>query len=409
MTTTEFRDTGPSPRAAFGTWLGNNKFWLICIAIFLVLSVAAFFATGTGGRDSSRLSITNPAPAGAQAVAEILRDQGVKVNAVDSLAGTAAALRSDGGTTVLFQDPRQLLSSEQVAELADAVAATGGKLVALNPSPLSTPALAEGFASAGTTAPQEAVAAGCSQSSAVAAEKIDGGTPPFGVPVPVEFPLQIFKGAQNCFVPDGSSSGAGFLALNSEGTVAILGNSGILSNQNLADRGNAALALGLLGSTPELLWYTASVADIPPTQLPPSLAEFTPDWLFPLSMWLLFTALIGMLWKGRRPGPLVVEPLPVIVKSSETLTGRARLYQDAGAAGTAGRELQLAALTRLAQKLRLGHAADPNAVVHSVAAVTGGNADDLAALLLGEPPRNDKDLWTMAVALAALEEEVTRR
>ena len=34
-----------------------------------------------------------------------------------------------------------------------------------------------------------------------------------------------------------------------------------------------------------------------------------------------------MLWRGRRLGPLVVEPLPVVVKAVESTQGRGRLYR----------------------------------------------------------------------------------
>ena len=405
-----FRDSGPGNRVRARSWWRTNKFWVVCAAVFVVLSLIAFFAAGSGNRSSATLSITNPAPAGARAAAEVLRGQGVNVTAMDSLAVTTAALDANGAgrSTVLFNDPQQLLSTDQVGELAAAVRAAGGRLVAIAPGPLAARALDAGISSAGTASASPSVQAGCSNADATAAQTIDGGAASTGSIAPVKTALQLYTGVQTCFVPDGTGSG-GYLAMDGTGSVAAVGNPGILINQNLASRGNAALAFRLLGSTPELLWYTASLKDVPVAEQPPSLADFTPTWIFPATAWLMLVALIGMLWKGRRNGPLVTEPLPVVVKASETLAGRARLYQDARASGTAGRTLQHATLTRLAHKLRLGHTADPAAVVDAVAAATGRNQQQVTKLLLGAAPNTDKDMMNLAVELAALEEEVARR
>lgn len=408
-TTKVFRDTGPSNAVRARQWWRNSRFWLLCTAVFLVLSLIAFFTAGSGNRSTGTLSITNPAPAGAQAAAEVLRSQGVTVSAVDSLAETSAALRTngEGNSTVLFHDPNKLLNPAQVAELVQAVQGNGARLVAIAPGPLAVQELGPGFSSAGSAAQTDMVEAKCDDPAARAARKIDGGAPSAGELAPITSPLTLYKGVQNCFVPQGNAAeNGGYLALDGSGRIAVLGHPGIVLNQNLPKQGNAALTFALLGNTSQLLWYTASLQDVPVADQPPSLAEFTPDWVFPASLWLLLVAMVGMLWKGRRHGPLVTEPLPVMVKSAETLAGRARLYQDARAAGTAAHALQRATLTRLAHQLRLGHSATPDAVVEAVVAITGRDRRDVASWLVGPGAQNDKELLTMAVDLAALEEEV---
>ena len=67
-----------------------------------------------------------------------------------------------------------------------------------------------------------------------------------------------------------------------------------------------------------------------------------------------FVAVLAMLWRGRRLGPLAAEPLPVVVRSAETAEGRARLYQDGRSLDRAAATLRAAALTRLSARLRLG-------------------------------------------------------
>ncbi|MFC8304120.1 DUF4350 domain-containing protein [Specibacter sp. NPDC057265] len=407
-----FRGTGPSSAVRARHWWRQSKFWVLCAAVFLVLSLIAFLASGSGKSSSGTLSITNPAPAGAQAGAEVLRQQGVQVTAVASLAAASAALaaQGNGNSTVLFHDPNRLLPAGQLAKLVQAVRDNGARLVVVSPGPLAVKELGPGFSSAGSAAETDMVEANCNYPPAVAAGKIDGGAPSPGEPASVPSTLVLYKGAQNCFTPAGADpASGGLLALDGTGDIAVLGHPGIAFNQNLPRLGNAALTFGLLGGTPELLWYTASLQDVPAAEQPPSLAEFTPRWVFPAALWLLLVAVVGMFWKGRRHGPLVTEPLPVMVKSAEMLAGRARLYQDARAAGTAGRALRRATLTRLAQQLRLGHFAGPDAVVEAVAAATGRERRDVAAQLMGPDARTDKELLTMAVDLAALEEEVARQ
>lgn len=409
MSSTEqaFRAETLSPAQNARRWWMKYRFWLICIAAFVVLSLLGFFLGSGTGKTAGTLSITNPAPAGAQAAASVLRNQGVNVTAADSLAATTDALAANGqgASTVFFYDPKNLLSAKQVAELSRKAEDAGAAVVAVTPAPLALKSLSPEISSTGTTAGTPAVAAQCTHPDAEAAGTLDGGAGSSA-----KAPLHLYKGAQTCFMPPGKAGAAGgYMASNGAGSVVVLGNAGIINNQNLASRGNAALALRLLGGAPNLVWYTASLKDIPVAGKPPTLAEFTPEWIFPASAWLLLVGVLGMLWKGRRNGPLVAEPLPVMVKSSETLTGRARLYQDARAVDMAARTLQHAALTRLAHTLRLGNAAPAAAVVEAVATATGRKQYNVHALLLGDAPKSEKDMLSMAAELAALEEEVAQR
>lgn len=409
---TVFRAEPLSASARLNQGWKKHRFWIICASAFVVVSLVGYFLANSGGQDFEKLSITNPAPGGAQAAAAILRDQGVEVTATDSLAATLTALENNdpGTTTVLFHDPTNLLSTDLTAHLAGTVQGANGKLVAVAPGPLSVQALSPELASAGSTAATPTVQHGCANPDAEAAGTIDGGSPlPDAGATPVTTPLLLFEGAETCFIPPGAASNGGFLASNSAGDISALGNPGVVINQNLANRGNAALTFRLLGSTPKLIWYTASVKDIPVAEQPPSLSELTPRWIFPASLWLLLVAVLGMVWRGRRSGPLVTEPLPVIVKSAETLVGRARLYQDGRALGTAADTLRHATLTRLARTLRLGVSAEPASVVQAVAALTGRKPQDVHDLLRGAAPTTEKQMLSMAVELTALEEEVARR
>ncbi len=78
---------------------------------------------------------------------------------------------------------------------------------------------------------------------------------------------------------------------------------------------------------------------------PPSVWSIFPPWIG-RAVWQL--ALIGLLvafWRGRRLGPVVSEPLPVVVRAAEVVEGHGRLY------------LRAAARDRAAAALRAGTAA----------------------------------------------------
>lgn len=126
----------------------------------------------------------------------------------------------------------------------------------------------------------------------------------------------------------------------------------------------------------------------------------------PATWWLVVCALILMLWRGRRHGPLAIEPLPVVVPSSETAVGRARLYQSTGQIGAAAHALHLAARQRLSRRLRLGRGASAAALTTAVAELTGQAATEVAVLLDEGTVQTAAELVNRARNLQRLEESV---
>jgi hypothetical protein len=121
----------------------------------------------------------------------------------------------------------------------------------------------------------------------------------------------------------------------------------------------------------------------------------------------MIVAVLAMLWKGVRDGPLVPEPLPVVVRASETAAGRARLYQDARAVDRAAANLRAAALTRLAGHFRLGGAATAGDVADALARHGPRDAADVDAVLCAGPPLTESALLAWAQDLEELEREAT--
>ena len=118
---------------------------------------------------------------------------------------------------------------------------------------------------------------------------------------------------------------------------------------------------------------------------------------------------VVVLWRGRRLGRLVAEPLPVVVRAVETTRGRARLYRRARARGRAARVLRAAAVRRLALRCGLPRTADPGEVAAVVAERTRRAAAEVLALLAGAEPADDPSLVRLARDIDALETEVRSR
>jgi len=170
-----------------------------------------------------------------------------------------------------------------------------------------------------------------------------------------------------------SSAGSG------DGQVTLLGDGSFLTNEYLAKDGNAALALGLFGGRSKLVWYQPSS----PVGGGESLTSLLPSRV-PLAALQLVIGVVALaVWRGRRLGPVVEEPLPVVVRGAETVEGRARLYRAGRARGTAAAALRAAAQRRLSARLSLGRDPSPQAIVHAVATRTGWRAESVGALLYG--------------------------
>jgi hypothetical protein len=118
-----------------------------------------------------------------------------------------------------------------------------------------------------------------------------------------------------------------------------------------------------------------------------------------------------MLVYARRLGPVVPEPLPVVVRASEAVEGRARLYHRGRARDRSAEVLRAAATARLSAQVGLPVGAPPQSVAAAVAARTGRSPTEVADLLSGgrQPaPPDDRTLVRLADELDSLEQEVRR-
>ncbi|MBP3977991.1 DUF4350 domain-containing protein [Microbacterium sp. BLY] len=383
MTTTAASDvdvaTAERPRrraASLGGWL------LIAVLVLAVaLAASQLVASAPGARGT--LDPESRADTGALALAEILRDQGIEVDVVRSRAEAAAAVDED--STLALTNPVALSDDALAALLAPA-----DRIVFLS---TSTHLLSE-------------LGVGENASGSVASASADCAVPAFAEVGRIR-PDRLFSpapGVTGCF---GDGDAAAVLVDDRDGHRSVVEGVRLFSNATLADDGNAALALALLGQTERVVWYVPSWedTDIPGTT-PDTLGSLTPEWVTPAILLLLAAGIAIAAARGRRFGPLVAETLPVTVRASETMHGRARLTAKAADAPHAAEALRDGTRRRLARRLGLAVNAGTDEVADAAADRLRVPRGSLQSLLSGPPPADDAALVAFARRLDDLETAV---
>jgi hypothetical protein len=374
-----------APVPGVGARLRRRRGALIVIA--LVAATTVLLAWASRGATRGALDPDAFDDAGSRAVAEVLRDQGVDVLRVTSTVDAVAALeRTTSAATLLIAVP-DLLQEEQIRALADAAPDTV-VLVAPQAEP-ALDAFAPGVAPVGEGGPGVREPA-CTWPPAVRA----GAAGSDGIVY--SFPG---SGAVGCY-PAGD--GATVVATPS---TTVLGAPEILRNDTVADDGNAALALGVLGAHPTLVWYLPSAGELAQGQA--SVLDLAPDWVPFVALWSFIVAIFIAVWRARRFGPVVVEPLPSRVRASETVEGRGRLYRRSRARSSAAAALRQAAIDRLVARSARDPRTDPTGWIQEIAERTGRPPADVAAILIGPVPDDDAALVRLAQNLRTLSKELT--
>jgi hypothetical protein len=379
----------PSSTPTIRTAVRRSSFWFVAGIGALLVAIVAFVTTGASGSAGPPLAADNPAQAGGMAAVEVLRQQGVTVLPVDTLSQAMEATTTHPSATVFFADTEGYLDSDQLAE----VGTLTPRLVVADPNFATLQALAPevGFGGVSTA---DALTAQCALTAAARAESISPG----GKTLRVDADAPGYTG---CFPGDDGSFSVIERAVDGQ-TLTLVADTAVFANDEIATFGNAALALNLLGTDDTLVWYLPTLADVPSTG-PPSLGALTPGWVTPALVLLVFTAIAAMIWRGRRFGPLVAENLPVVVRASETMEGRARLYARGNARLRAIDAIRIGAVTRMASAVGLPHTAPITEVIATVAALTGRPIDRVHGVLVGELPESDAALMTLSEAVEDLE------
>ncbi|MFC7310477.1 DUF4350 domain-containing protein [Streptomyces monticola] len=387
-TTVASTSTATSPRQVWTRTRG------LLLAFTILLAAGIAIAAVRSGGEHGRLDPRSADPYGSRAVSELLADRGVTTRVVTTSDDAAAAAGPD--TTLLIASP-DLLTKRQQSSLRAKTESSSGRTLLLAPKQHSLGRLAPGV-HAELPSSESTLEPSCSFAEARRAGSADTGGVRYSSTV---------QGAVSCYTSDGLPTLMRLPA--GDGDTVLLGAPNILYNDRLDEHGNASLALQLLGSRPHLVWYLPSVGDTAATDGGNrSFFDLIPSgWRWGAQQ-LAIAAALAALWRGRRLGPLVPERLPVAVRASEAVEGRARLYRKANARDRAARALRSATRTRLAPLVGTppSQAHSPEVLLAAVSAQLPGTTRDLHSLLFGPPPADDAALITLADQLDALEREV---
>ncbi|MCX2933137.1 DUF4350 domain-containing protein [Mycobacterium sp. CVI_P3] len=358
----------------------------IALALITIAAIAAVSAFLTAPRPGGRMDPDSTRPAGAHAVVTLLRERGVDVVVADDVADVERAARPD--TLLLAAETYYTRDTDLLRRLA---AVPGDRLLVEPTSRVRealSPDIRLGGASMLTMEPDcdlpEANRSGTAQLDTADTYEKAGD---------IDL-TRCYGGALVRYQAGGR-------------TITVVGSADFMTNGGLLKQGNAALALNLAGNRPRLIWYAPQRPEGESVSEGSSLTDLMPDAVGWMVWQLCLVVVLLAVWQGRRLGPLVAEKLPVVVRASETVEGRARLYRSRRARGQAAQALRAATLQRLAPRLGLGPNASPAAVVDAIAARYPGDPNTVRHVLFGPPPSTDSDLLHLAHALDDIERQVT--
>ncbi|CAL9554359.1 putative membrane protein [Streptomyces sp. enrichment culture] len=372
----------------------------VALAVALLLAAAVTIAVIRSDTRHGNLDPRSADPQGSRAVAELLADRGVSTRVVTTLDEARAAVAPD--TTLLVAVP-DLLTADQQNRLHATTAESGGRTVLIAAGSASVERLAPGVTADPVTSPDSTLIPDCDLPAARRAGTADTGG--------IRYTTTHLE-ADQCYRSERLATLIRVPQPSGSGDTIVLGAPDILHNEHLDEQGNASLALQLLGSRPHLVWYLPSLSDASATDTgdDKTLVDLLPSgWLWG-TLQLFIAAAVAALWRARRLGPLVPEKLPVAIRASETVEGRARLYRKANARDRAAAVLRSTTRTRLAPLVGVpvARAHTPEALLPALSAHLHGDGQPLQSLLFGPPPSDDKALIALADQLDALEREVRR-
>ncbi|MEU5742332.1 DUF4350 domain-containing protein [Streptomyces tendae] len=379
----------------------------IALALVLLLVGAVAIAVVRSDARHGELDPRSADPYGSRAVAELLADRGVSTRVVTTLDEARAAAGPD--TTLLVAVP-DLLTERQQTGLHSATSGSGGRTVLVAPGGPAVERLAPGVTADPALSIDSTLAPACDLPAARRAGDADTGGIRYSTHLEADACYPSRRLATLLRLPDPPTTGS---AEDAPGDTVVLGARDILFNNHLDEHGNASLALQLLGSRDHLVWYLPSLSDLPGPDDERSFFDLLPSgWLWG-TLQLFIAAALAALWRARRLGPLVPEKLPVAIRASETVEGRARLYRKANARDRAATALRSATRTRLAPLAGVPatQAHTPESLLPALSAHLHGEPGDgqtLHTLLFGPPPGDDAALIALADQLDALEREVRR-
>ena len=358
----------------------------VFLAVLLVAVVAALTVELTAPRPGGRMDAASTSPDGAHALVTLLRQRGVDVVVADDIAAVERAAAPN--SLVVTVQTRHLVDGDVMRRLA---AVPGDRLV-VEPISRTREALAPDVRR--TAGGSVGGSPNCDLREATRAGDVQLG-------VSDSFEASGDLPVTRCY------DGAVVRYTESGRTITVVGTADFMANSGLLKQGNAALAMNLAGTQPRVIWYAPQKPE-GESSGGASLSDLVPDNVRWIVWQLCVVVLLIAVWKGRRLGPLVAEHLPVVVRASETVEGRGRLYRSHRAGDRAADALRTATLQRLLPRLGLGGNADQVTIVQTISARSGADPHAVGHVLFGPPPATDADLINLAHALDDIERQVAQ-
>lgn len=349
---------------------------ILTIAAIMAVLIMVLVRVPTKG---IAMSPSSTAKDGTRAVAEILRDNGIAVEEITTL--EAVTLAGPETTLVIHSHMDDDARKALIDSRATIVLITGVEL--------------EEWGFIGTVHRKHDISlrAECEDPDAQEAYRIS--------PIRWLYKPEV-PGGHGCFP---GAEGYAWFQHPDHPQISYLPSSAILTNEYLSREGNAAFALRKLGSQPQVYWVSTDDSRVNPYSQTGAWSGL-PDWFFPLMGGLTLTLGWWVLYRSRRFGKLVAEPLPVVVPASEVNEGRSILYQRGKNYGHAARALRAAAISRLAKGRGISDDARPEIVVDTLARASGYPPAVIADLLYERPVTGDSDLVTLATELDRFERDI---
>jgi Domain of unknown function (DUF4350) len=372
------RDAGPTISQRWRTWR-----WVL-LALLVIVAVAAIGTYLTAPREGGRMDADSTGPDGTHALVALLRDRGVDVVVAHDIDDVEKAARPD--SLLLVAETYFLVNDDVVRRLGD----VPGDRLLVEP----------------VTAIRDALAPGIR----VTSDNTMGGEPKCDLPQALRAG-RVELGLATAYEAAGDTPltrcyhGAVVRYRDGDRTITAIATGDFMTNSELLKEGNAALAMNLAGQRPRLIWYAPQHFEGEKSRAT-DIVDLIPDNVGWMVLQLALVVVLVAWWRGRRMGPLVAENLPVVVRSSETVEGRGRLYRSQRARDRAADALRTAALQRMLPRLGLDPNADPPAVVAAVADRSRGRYEAVQHTLYGPPPATDTDLVNLARELDDIERQV---
>ena len=392
----------PEGRPPATSLRGRVRRWAPWVVLALVAAVVATLLSGAPSGEP--LGPDNPGPDGARALARVLADQGVDVDVVQG-SSTLLDHQVTAGTTVLL--PHTAYLDETSGRALVEHVRQADRLVVVVPDAGAEPGTVLGLdvdVNLAGGAPREP---DCDSPLTRPGDVLRTWD------VQLEADGEDRSTTTACYPPTRGHGAGGaregalltFPAAAGRPEIVLVGFGSALTNRHVTEGAHAALGLRLLGGSEELLWVLPHPGDVGAEAAPTSLWEALPRSMTPAVVLLGAAVLTLALWRGRRLGPVVTEPLPAVVHAAETTRNRGRLYRQARDRTHALAALQAGARRRLGPRLGLPAATAPDDLVRAVAEATGRPAEEVRRLLTDPAAApDDTTLVTTARELRSLEE-----